>query len=65
MEVNSTGTKGLGEPALIPAAAAIANAFYNATGVRATVCAHHAGECDQPTQPRQKAGVSHAGEIHL
>ena len=35
-EVNSTGTKGLGEPALIPAAAAIANAFYNATGVRAT-----------------------------
>jgi len=36
MEVNSTGTKGLGEPALIPAAAAIANAFYHATGVRAT-----------------------------
>ncbi len=37
MEVNSTGTKGIGEPALIPAAAAIANAFYHATGVRATV----------------------------
>jgi xanthine dehydrogenase YagR molybdenum-binding subunit len=36
MEVNSTGTKGLGEPALIPAAAAIANAFYHATGLRAT-----------------------------
>lgn len=36
-EVNSTGTKGIGEPALIPAAAAIANAFYHATGVRATV----------------------------
>jgi xanthine dehydrogenase YagR molybdenum-binding subunit len=35
-ECNSTGTKGLGEPALIPAAAAIANAFYNVTGVRAT-----------------------------
>ena len=35
-DVNSTGTKGLGEPALIPAAAAIANAFYHATGVRAT-----------------------------
>lgn len=37
MEVNSTGTKGLGEPAMIPTAAAIANAFYHATGVRATV----------------------------
>jgi xanthine dehydrogenase YagR molybdenum-binding subunit len=36
MECNSTGTKGLAEPALIPAAAAIANAFYHATGVRAT-----------------------------
>jgi xanthine dehydrogenase YagR molybdenum-binding subunit len=36
MEVNSTGTKGLGEPALVPAAAAIANAFYHATGARAT-----------------------------
>ncbi|MGD0500790.1 MAG: xanthine dehydrogenase family protein molybdopterin-binding subunit [Bryobacteraceae bacterium] len=35
-EVNSTGAKGLGEPALIPAAAAIANAFHHATGLRAT-----------------------------
>jgi len=33
-EWNITGTKGIGEPATIPAAAAIANAFYNATGVR-------------------------------
>ena len=35
-ECDTTGTKGLGEPAMIPAATAIANAFYNATGVRAT-----------------------------
>lgn len=33
-EWNTTGTKGIGEPATIPAAPAIANAFYNATGVR-------------------------------
>ena len=35
-ECNTTGAKGLGEPATIPAAAAIANAFYNATGIRIT-----------------------------
>ena len=33
-ECNNTGAKGLGEPATIPAAAAIANAVYHATGVR-------------------------------
>ncbi len=33
-ECNSVGAKGLGEPATIPTAAAIANAVYNATGVR-------------------------------
>ena len=32
--LNSTGVKGIGEPAHIPTAAAIANAVYNATGVR-------------------------------
>ncbi len=31
---NSTGAKGVGEPPLIPTAPAIANAFFNATGVR-------------------------------
>ena len=31
---NSTDAGGIGEPATIPTAAAIANAFYNATGVR-------------------------------
>lgn len=33
---NSTGTKGLGEPATIPTAAAVANAVANALGVRVT-----------------------------
>jgi CO/xanthine dehydrogenase Mo-binding subunit len=33
---NSTGAKGLGEPATIPTAAAIANAVHDATGVRVT-----------------------------
>jgi len=33
---NTTGAKGLGEPAMIPTAAAIANAVYHATGVRLT-----------------------------
>ena len=35
-EANTTGCKGLGEPATIPTAAAIANAVYDATGVRVT-----------------------------
>jgi xanthine dehydrogenase YagR molybdenum-binding subunit len=35
-ECNTTGTKGLGEPATIPTAAAIANAVYHATGIRVT-----------------------------
>lgn len=33
-ECNSTGVKGVGEPATIPTAAAIANAVFNAIGVR-------------------------------
>lgn len=35
-EYNTTGAKGLGEPATIPTAAAIANAVYDAIGVRVT-----------------------------
>ena len=35
-ECNNTGSKGLGEPATIPTAAAIANAVYHATGIRVT-----------------------------
>jgi xanthine dehydrogenase YagR molybdenum-binding subunit len=33
-ECNTTGAKGCGEPVTIPTAAAIANAIYNAIGVR-------------------------------
>jgi xanthine dehydrogenase YagR molybdenum-binding subunit len=35
-EFNTTGTKGLGEPATIPTAAAIANAVAHAIGIRVT-----------------------------
>jgi xanthine dehydrogenase YagR molybdenum-binding subunit len=35
-ECNTTGTKGLGEPATVPTAPAIANAVYHATGIRVT-----------------------------
>jgi xanthine dehydrogenase YagR molybdenum-binding subunit len=34
-DANSVGSKGLGEPPIIPVAAAIANAIYDAVGVRA------------------------------
>jgi xanthine dehydrogenase YagR molybdenum-binding subunit len=45
-EFNDTGTKGIGEPATIPTAAAIANAVFHATGVRVT---------DTPVNPMQMA----------
>jgi len=35
-EANTTGAKGLGEPVTIPTGAAIANAVYNAVGIRVT-----------------------------
>jgi len=35
-EANTTGAKGLGEPVTIPTAAAVANAVYDAVGVRVT-----------------------------
>lgn len=36
VECNTAGAKGLGEPATIPTAAAVANAVHDATGVRVT-----------------------------
>ena len=35
-EANTAGAKGLGEPVTIPTAAAIANAVYDAVGIRIT-----------------------------
>jgi xanthine dehydrogenase YagR molybdenum-binding subunit len=35
-ECNTVGAKGLGEPVTIPTAAVVANAVYNATGIRVT-----------------------------
>lgn len=45
---NTTGSKGLGEPVTIPTAAAVANAVYDATGVRVTAT---------PLNPTQLAGL--------
>jgi len=45
-EFTSTGAKGLGEPATIPTAAAIANAVADAIGIRVT---------DTPLNPTQLA----------
>ncbi|MFQ5769651.1 MAG: xanthine dehydrogenase family protein molybdopterin-binding subunit [bacterium] len=36
--ISNTGVKGVGEPAIIPTAGAIANAIYNAIGVRIKSC---------------------------
>jgi CO/xanthine dehydrogenase Mo-binding subunit len=49
-ECNNTGAKGLGEPALIPTAAAIANAVYHATGIRVT---------EAPITPMQMLALLH------
>jgi xanthine dehydrogenase YagR molybdenum-binding subunit len=50
-EFNTTGTKGLGEPATIPTAAAIGNAVYDAIGVRIT---------DAPITPARVLEMLHA-----
>ncbi len=47
-EANSTGAKGLGEPVTIPTAAAVANAVFDATGVRVN---------DSPISPMRLAAL--------
>ena len=47
-EANTTGAKGLGEPVTIPTAAAVANAVYDAVGVRVT---------ESPISPMRLVGL--------
>ncbi len=55
-EANNTGAKGLGEPATIPTAAAIANAVYHATGLRITGTPIHPLQLVQRLADRAKEG---------
>ena len=55
-EANNTGAKGLGEPATIPTAAAIANAVYHATGLRITDTPIHPQQLAQRLADRPKEG---------
>ena len=55
-ECDTTSTKGLGEPAMIPAATAIANAFYHATGVRATSAPMTPGKIIMLLEQKRKQG---------
>jgi xanthine dehydrogenase YagR molybdenum-binding subunit len=56
LECNTTGTKGIGEPATIPTAAAIANAFYDATGLRVTSAPITAAKVLTLLEERRKRG---------
>jgi xanthine dehydrogenase YagR molybdenum-binding subunit len=55
-EANNTGAKGLGEPATIPTAAAVANAVYHATGLRITDTPIHPQQLAQRLADRPKEG---------
>jgi xanthine dehydrogenase YagR molybdenum-binding subunit len=55
-EANTAGAKGLGEPVTIPTAAAIANAIYNATGIRVTKTPINPMTLSQRLAGRRKEG---------
>jgi len=55
-EANTTGAKGLGEPVTIPTAAAIANAIYDATGIRVTKTPINPMTLSQRLARRRKEG---------
>jgi CO/xanthine dehydrogenase Mo-binding subunit len=55
-EANSIGAKGLGEPPTVPTAAALANAVFNATGVRVTSTPISTSElCRLLAEPKRRA----------
>jgi xanthine dehydrogenase YagR molybdenum-binding subunit len=68
-EANHTGAKGIGEPSLVPTAPAIANAVFDAVGVRIrhaplsrhrllqALAAHAAGRPSFPLPAREMAGL--------
>ncbi len=53
---NTTGAKGLGEPVTIPTAAVVANAIYNATGIRVTETPVNAVQLSQLLAQHRKEG---------
>ena len=55
-EANSTGGKGLGEPATIPTAPAVANAVYHAAGVRIAETPITPAAAARPRSPLAKGG---------
>ena len=55
-EANTMGAKGLGEPVTIPTAAAIANAIYDATGIRVTKTPINPMTLSQRLAGRRKEG---------
>ena len=55
--VNNIGVKGLGEPPVIPAGAAIANAVYDALGVRVTDAPIYPPRILQLLSERKEKGV--------
>ena len=64
-ECNTTGTKGIGEPATIPTAAAIANAFYHATGIRITAAPITPAKTVALLHQRKDQRVSHAEPVFV
>ena len=58
VEANSTGAKGVGEPPLVPTAPAIANAIYDAVGIRI-----RSGPLSRQRVLEHLAGVDGAGSV--